>query len=411
MTLSLGKGFLVPVLMGSTLTYMGLYTTSAFADKDDTFNFVVDSHYELDNNLFRLPDGSALPANAERSDNIWDNNIGFSIDKDYSLQKFKFDYTHESVKYDNNTFLDFEANNYVGAWLWAITPGLTGTLSSKRTTDLVPFLDYRTASNPNIFNQNKRLTKEQLFNFDYSPHNVWHLLGGVSRLDVENSQDFAEQTSYKQTQVEVGTKYTFPSNSYIMFKHRNRNGDQAENLAPTVLVSPGFKEREEELSAFWLASGKSRVSANFGHVTRDDDQFSIRDFSGYFGGVNYSWDVTGKINLAVDLSRRIGSYQGQFSSYNTVDRLSIKPTWAVTSKVSVNASALVSKRRFLGSGPLGSDNREDNGVYYAVGADWTPRSTIKLGVALQHDVRNSNATTFDADYSANIASIYGQLFF
>lgn len=407
MTLSWGKGFLVPVFMGSTLTYMGLYTTTALADKDDTFNIVMDSHYEHDSNLFRISDSTTLPTNAERSDNVWDNNVGFSIDKDYSLQKFKFDYTHESVKYDNNSFLDFEANNYFGAWLWAITPGLTGTLSSKRTTDLVPFIDY---GQNQVFNQNKRLTKEQVFNFDYSPHNVWHLLGGVSRLDVENSQTFVQQTSYKQTQVEAGAKYTFPSNSYIMYKHKNRTGDQSENFAQ--LVSTGFKEKEDELSAFWLISGKSKASANFGHVTRDDDMFSVRDFSGYFGGINYAWDITGKVNLTVDLSRRIGSYQDQFSSYNTVDRLSIKPTWAVTSKVSVNATALVSKRRFLGDGYNPSPNsREDSGLYYAVGADWTPRSTIKLGVALQHDVRNSNATTFDGDYSANTASIYGQLIF
>ncbi len=405
MTLSWGKSFLVPVFMGSTLTYMGLYTTTALADKDDTFNIVLDSHYEHDSNLFRLPDGQNPPSSAERSDNIWDTNVGFSIDKDYSLQKFKFDYTHESVKYDNNTFLDFEANNYFGAWLWAITPGLTGTLSSKRTTDLVPFLDYRAA-----FNQNIRVTKEQVFNFDYSPHNVWHLLGGYSKLDVQNSQPFVEQTSYKQNTVELGTKYTFPSNSYIMFKHKNRNGEQAESFAS--LISTGFKEREEELSAFWLISGKSKASANFGHVTRNDDMFSVRDFSGYFGGINYVWDATGKVSVAVDLSRRIASYQDAFSSYNTVDTFSIKPTWAITSKVSLTATALTSKRRFLGDGYLPSPRtREDSGVYYAVGADWTPRSTIKLGVALQHDIRNSNDVVLDRDYSANIASIYGQLIF
>ena len=368
MTFSLGKGFFVPVLMGSTLTYMGLYTTSAFADKDDAFNIVVDSHYEHDSNLFRLPDNIQSPT-GDRSDNIWDTNLGFSIDKKYSLQRFRLDYAHESVKYDNATFLDFEANNYFGAWLWAVTPGLTGTLSSKRTTDLVPFLDYQT------FNQNKRITKEQVFDFDYSPHNVWHLLGAYRKLDVQNSQTFLPQTSYKQDTVEIGTKYTFPSNSYVMFKHKNRNGEQAENFAS--LISTGFNEREEELSAFWLISGKSKASANFGYVTRNDDMFSVRDFSGYFGGINYAWDITGKVNLTFDLSRRIASYQDSTSSYNTVDTFSIKPTWAVLPKVQVSATALVSKRLLLGDGFIPStQNREDKGRYFAIGADWTQRSTI-----------------------------------
>lgn len=405
MTLRLGKGFFVPVLMGSTLTYMGLHTTTAFADKDDTFNVIAETHYEHDSNLFRLPSGLASPT-GDRADNIWDTNLGFSIDKKYSLQRFRFDYTHESVKYDNADFLDFEANNYFGAWLWAVTPNLTGTLSSKRTTDLVPFLDYRSTNS-----QNKRTIKEHIFNFDYSPHNVWHLLGGVSKLDVQNSQsDFFQENSFKMNSVEAGVKYTYPSNSYFMYKHKIRNGDQTENANPLVQVSNGFKEKEDELSMFWLISGKSKASANFGHVSRDDDQYGFRDFSGYFGGVNYSWDITGKVNLTVDLSRRVAAYQDSSSSYNTIDALSIKPTWAVLPKVKVSATALVSKRRFLGDGPVASSfTREDDGRYFAIGADWTPRDTIKLGIALQRDVRDSNDP--NRDYSANIASINGQINF
>jgi exopolysaccharide biosynthesis operon protein EpsL len=401
----LGKGFFVPVLMGSTLTYMGLHTTTAYADKDDTFNIVAETHYEHDSNLFRLPD-HVQPPNGDRSDNVWDTSLGFSIDKKYSLQRFKFDYAHESVKYDNADFLDFEANNYFGAWLWAVTPNLTGTLSSKRTTDLVPFLDYQ-----NTNSQNKRVIKEHVFNFDYSPHNVWHLLGGVSKLDVQNSQsDFFQENSFKMNSVEAGVKYTFPSNSYFMYKHKVRNGDQTESVFNSV--STGFKEKEDELSMFWLISGKSKASANFGHVSRDDDQYGFRDFSGYFGGVNYSWDITGKVNLTVDLSRRVAAYQDLTSSYNTIDAFSVKPTWAVLPKVKISATALVNKRRFLGNGPNpGFGTREDEGRYFAIGADWTPRSTIKLGIALQHDVRNSNDPIIDRDYSANIASINGQINF
>lgn len=405
MNLRLGKGFFVPVLMGSTLTYMGLHTTTAFADKDDTFNIVLDSHYEHDSNLFRLPDGQPSPS-GERADNVWDNSLGFTIDKKYSLQEFKFEYAHESVKYDNADFLNFQANNYYGAWLWALTPNLTGTLSSKRTVDLVPFIDYRNATPT----QNKRITKEQIFNFDYSPHNVWHLVGGYSKLDVENSQTFLPQTSFKQDSVEAGVKYSFPSSSYFMYKHKVRNGEQAEN--PAGFISTGFTEREDELSAFWLISGKSRASANFGHLSRDDDQYNFRGFSGYFAGVNYAWDITGKVNVTFDLSRRVASYQDSTSSYNTIDTFSVKPTWAVLPKVKVTATALVSKRRFLGDGYVVAPNtREDQGRYFAIGADWTPRDTIKLGIALQHDVRNSNDLLIDRDYSANVASINGQINF
>jgi exopolysaccharide biosynthesis operon protein EpsL len=389
------------MMMGTAIINSVTYTTTALADKDDTFNFTAGSLYMYDTNLFRAPGGVDPPFGAERSDSMLKTNIGISIDKDYSLQKFKFDYWHEETKFNNNDFLDFNGNNYNAAWLWAVTPGLKGTLSSKRTVDLVPFIDFQG------FTRNVRTTKFQNFDFDYSPHNKWHLLGGVSKLDVENSQVFIQEQSFKFDGVEAGVKYTFPSESFFKFMVRRRDGDQA-SLA-TSLVSDGFKEDEQELSMFWLVSGKSRIISNLGHLKREDNDYSVRDFSGWFGGINYAWDITGKLNLSVDLSRRIAAFQDFTSSYTTIDTIAVKPTWAVTSKIKVSANAQYGHRKFLNDGVLENFGREDHMVSYGVSADWMPRETIKVGVNLRHEERDSNAV--NRDYSADIASINGQLTF
>lgn len=390
------------MMMGTAIINSMTYTTTAFADKDDTFNFTAGSVYMYDSNLFRAPAGFNQPnPEAERSDSILKTNIGISIDKDYSLQKFKFDYWHEETRFNNNDFLNFNGNNYYGAWLWAITPNLKGTLSSKRTVDLVPFIDFQTAT------RNIRTTEFQNFDFDYSPHNKWHLLGGVSKLDVENSQVFIQEQSFKFKGVEAGVKYTFPSESFFKFMVRRRDGDQA--AIPSLLVSDGFKEDEQELSMFWLVSGKSRIVSNLGHLKREDNDFSVRDFSGWFGGINYAWDITGKLNLTVDLSRRIAAFQDTFSSYTTMDALTVKPTWAVTSKIKVSANAQYGHRKFLNDGVQENFGRNDDMVSYGVSADWTPRDTMKFGVNLRHEERDSTAP--NRDYSADIASISGQLLF
>ena len=396
------RSTLFKTMMGTAILTSTTYTAPALADKDDTFNFTAGSVYTYDSNLFRAPAGFNQPnPEAERSDSILKTNIGISIDKDYSLQKFKFDYWHEETKFTKNDFLDFNGNNYYGAWLWAITPGLKGTLSSKRTVDLVPFIDFQTAT------RNVRTTEYQVFDFDYSPHNKWHLLGGVSKLDVENSQVFIQEQSFKFKGIEAGVKYTFPSESFFKFMVRNRDGEQA--ALPFALVSSGFKEDEQELSMFWLVSGKSRILSNLGHLKREDDDFSVRDFSGWFGGINYAWDITGKLNLTVDLSRRIAAFQDTFSSYTTIDTLTIKPTWALTSKIKVSANAQYGHRKFLNDGVQENFGRNDDMVSYGVSADWAPRDTIKIGVNLRHEERDSNAV--NRDYSADVASISGQLFF
>ena len=381
--------------------------TSAYADSDDTINFLIGTDYSHYDNLFLLPDGTSPSANGERSDNVLRTNFGIKVNKKYALQTFKFDYTHIDNKYDNADFLNFNANNYKAAWLWSLTPSLSGNLSSERKVDLIPFTDR------NSNTQNIRTLELQMFDFDWSPHNVWHLLGGYTKLESINSQTFLQETSFKLNAVEVGVKYSFPSDSFVALKLRKRNGDNQE-ISLSRQVGKGFSENEAELSALWRLSGRSKLAANLGHNVHADDTYALRDFSGYYGGVNYSWDPSAKLNIGVSLTRKLSSYQDDASSYTVNDVLSIKPTWALTSKISLGGSVSASKRKFLGDGSsLASTtaSRVDDGFTYGVEANWTPRSTMRFGISLQHNERNSNDVALNRDYSSNTVGVNGQLTF
>lgn len=399
------------VLMRFTLTISCLFfyfvATSAYADSDDTINFLVGTDYRHYDNLFLLPDGQSPSGGGERSDNVLKTNFGIKVDKKYSLQEFKFDYSHLDNKYENADFLNFNSNNYKAAWLWSLTPSLRGNLSSERKVDLIPFTD----RNENT--QNIRTIELQMFDFDWSPHNVWHLLGGYTKLESINSQTFLEETSFKLNAAEAGVKYSFPSDSFVALKLRQRNGENQE-ISLSSQVGKGFSENEAELSALWRLSGKSKLAANLGHTVHTDDTFTLRDFSGYFGSVNYSWDASSKLNIGINLTRKLSSFQNDASSYTVNDVLSIKPTWALTSKVNLGAYASASKRKFLGDGPLAAStasSRVDDGFIYGVDATWAPRSTMKFGLSLQHNERNSNDVVLNRDYSSNTVGLNGQLTF
>ena len=380
--------------------------TSVYADSDDTINFLIGTDYSHYDNLFLLPDGQSPTGDAKRSDNVLRTNLGIKVNKKYALQTFKFDYTHIDNKYDNADFLNFNSNNYKAAWLWSLTPSLKGNLSSERKVDLIPFIDNRNSNT-----QNKRTIEMQMFDFDWSPHNVWHLLGGYTKLESVNSQTFLQETSFKFNAAEAGVKYSFPSDSFIALKLRKRNGENQEvNISNQI--GKDFSENEAELSALWKLSGKSRLTANLGRNVHTDDTYGLRDFSGYFGGMNYSWDASAKLNVGVDLTRKLSSYQDVTSSYSVNDVLSIKPTWALTSKITLGSYATMSKRKFLGDGPSANattPTRVDDGVTYGVQASWAPRSTMSFGVNLQHDERDSNFA--NRDYSSNTVGVNGQLTF
>ncbi len=385
-----------------------ILATSAFADEGDVFNTILGTNYFHDSNLFRLAPGvQPLGEGAQRSDNIWRTNAGFSLRKKYSLQEFQVDYMHVETKYDNAKYLNFNANNYKATWLWALTPRFKGSLSTDRKVDLVPFFDFTNTSVRNV-----RTAESQNLDMDFSPHDKWHLLGGFTKLDVQNSQPFLPQTSFKYDAVEGGIKYQFPSFSYFSLKIRNRQGENQEtNFAS--FVGKGFKEDEQELNMFWNLTGKSSISSNFGHVRHIDDTFAVRDFSGLFGGINYKWDPTSKLNLTFDIYRKLASYTDLTSSYTVYDAFSFKPTWSVTPKIFIRGNFLVAKRRFEGDGPvnLTSNDRLDNSIGYGIGIDWVPRSTIRLGINLQHDERDSNYAIRNLDFTSNSASFNGQLTF
>lgn len=384
-----------------------LAVSSAYADSDDTINFLIGTNYKHYDNLFLLPDGQNPGGGAERSDNLLKTNFAIKIDKKYSLQEFKFDYFHLENKYDNADFLNFNSNNYKAAWLWSLTPSLKGNLSSERNVDLIPFTDRDRNSNV----QNIRTIEMQMFNFDLSPHNVWHLLGGYTKLNSINSQTFLQETSFKFNALEAGVMYSFPSDEFVALKLRKRNGENQEiNLSNQT--GKGFSENEAELSGLWKLTGKSNVFANLGHNAHADDTFALRDFSGYFGGLNYSWAASAKLKLGINLNRRLESFQDVTSSYVVNDELSIRPAWALTSKITLAGYVSASKRKFLGDGPSsisGTSTRVDDGLRYGVEATWVPRRTVRLGVNLQHDERNSNFA--DRDFSSNTVGVNGQLTF
>ena len=383
--------------------------TSAFADQDDTINFVAGTDYRYYDNLFQLPnDVTPLGRGAERSDNILKTTLGIDIKKKYGMQTFMVNFSHVDSRYDNADYLNFKANNYKTAWIWALTPSLTGSLSAERNVDLLSFSDYRNTNTQNI-----RTNELQLLNFDWSPHHVWHLIGGLTKLKSLNSQAFDQETSFKFDATNVGVKYSFPSDSYVMLDFRKRNGEnQAINLSNQI--GKDFSEDEAELSTVWNLTGGSKLSSNFGYTSHSDDAFALRDFSGYFGGLKYTWSPRAKLNVTVDLSRRLASYLDVTSSFTSNDALKVQSNWLLTSKVKLTGFASISKRKFLGDGPgpltaLNSVRRVDDGETIGAEISWVPRSGINIAANIQHDERDS--TFADRNFSSNTVGVNGQLTF
>jgi len=376
-----------------------LLSFDAYADDEDTLNFIAGVSRQHDNNLFRTN-------SAESSENITNTYVGVRLDKSYSLQRLKLDFTVTDNKYQDNDFLDFKSEDYKAAWLWSLTPYLTGTLSAERKQQLNDFKDLGFSTVQNI-----RTTENQHFEADLSPHGNWHLLGGFTRSEQTNSQTFNAESDFTMNSVDAGLKYVYRSGTAVTLMGHDRSGEYSNRQSNVAsLFDTGFDETEVETKLDWLITGKSKVNLRLAHVKREHDSFSQRDYSGGQGRADYTWTPTGKLQFVVSAYRQLASFQTNDANYTRTDTLNFSPLYSITSKITARANANISERSFLGNGPIPSTGRVDKEKSATFSIDWAPYRSVSLGANVQRSSRTSNVSNL-LDYSDTSAGLSANLYF
>lgn len=400
------KGFKVFLICWLSST-ISLFAPNTLADEQDPLNFIVGVSRMHDNNLFRL-------SKNERSDNITSAYAGIRLDKQYAQQRFMFDFTLTANRYQNFGVLDFNAKDYKVAWLWSLTPYLRGTVSLDRKQTLNSFQDFQDNSLRSIRNLSVR--EIQHFEADFSPHNVWHILGGFTRVTQKNSNEsnsnnaFIGQNSFTSNAIDAGVRYNFRSGSSVAALSHFRKGEYDDGSASRVFDN-AYDEREAETKLDWTVSGKSRLNARAAYVTRDHDNASRLDYSGLEGNVDFIWTATGKIKLALFASSNLSPFQTGYSAYTRETTFGMKPIYAFSSKINFNAHADVTKRTFLGEGstPQIGQDRQDWSKSAGIGVEWMPMRSLTIGGNLEYSRRNSNIDDFD--FTDTTAGVNANLFF
>jgi exopolysaccharide biosynthesis operon protein EpsL len=392
------------------LVLLFLASSPVRADSLDVFNVIASVSRSHDDNIFLLSDGvdpRPFVGRSERWDDITETAIGFRIDKPYSLQRFKFDYTLRDTRHQNYEFLDFKARDYKAAWLWALTPYLTGNLSADQTQTQSGFSDYR-----GYQRANNVTSESQRFDADFSPHGNWHLLAGVAKYKSTNSQTFNEDSSNTTKAFDGGVRYAFPSGSAFTLMVHERQGDYGRKVPDTFnQLDTGFEERETEARLDWLLSGKSRINLAASYVDHEHDHLSRRDYAEPAGSATYTWTPTGKLQISLSASRSVASFQTSTSSYTTNDTVSLSPVWMATDKINLQASIGAATRKFRGNGVVGAPDigREDKSKFASLQMSWAPYRAVSFAGTLQHSSRESNLVGLDFD--DNTAELSAQLSF
>ena len=385
----------------------GMLVQSAAAQQGESLPLklalVLGGSVTWDANVFRLP-GSVSPLTTvgkpNKDDRITTTYVGLRIDKSFAQQRFQLDVTQTATRFNSFSFLNFDALDYRGAWLWSLTPRVSGMLSFDHKQTLAPFTDYRG------FQRNISNTDNRRFNVDGWLAGGWHLLLGLFDGETKYTQVFLPQTSSRSNGAEAGVRYLAASGSSITATRRSSKGTTLNQpLDPVNFIDDGFRLQESELQSTWLVSGKSTLNGRLAWVQRSHEHFAQRDFSGMAGNLDYIWTPTAKLRLAVSARRDIGAWWDLDSSYTVSDTLSFTPTWQVSTKTALRMRLDCAQRDYRGPvianpGPL----RRDTVCSAGLGADWTPLRYVTFGANLQRDRRSSNYGAFEFDDTIAVVS-------
>lgn len=371
--------------------FLNLSSSQVMADELDTLQFRASINKAYDDNLFRR-------STNETSEQITRSTLGVKVDKSYSLQRVILDVWVIDNKYDKNDYLDFVGKNYSATYLWTLTPSFTGTLSSRQTEAMNNFGDFLNNQ------QNVRTIINNEFSTKYSPHKVWGLIFGVSQTKVENSQVFTAITDFDAKGLDYGVSYDFASGAYVKFLAHNRSGGLSQRpLDPINAFDNGYKENEYELDLFTQDPGRSSLSAKVGHLSREYDNFKVRDFESFIGNVSYNLIITGKIKGNFILTRTATPFETVNSTYSVTDTLSSRLTYDFSSKIEAGLNLRYSERDFEGRERFDTSGRNDKEHSYGGFITWNPTRSIGLSLNSVKSYRDSTVSRFD--YEDTLTSV------
>lgn len=362
------------------------------------FDVVVGASLRNESNLFKSPIRQV-------SDTVGTGYIGLKVDRSYAQQQLQLDITQNTVKYDQNSQLDFRGLSYNGAWLWKLGSRLDGALRADRAENQVPFEDSLGNNQRNI-----RITEKYAFSADWWATGGWHLIGTIAKEDQTSDQSVRIQPDFQSNSFDAGIKYLFPSGNSLSAVRRSIKGDYV-NQAGVVASNSDYTEDQSEFSISWRPSGKSSLTGRLAWLERDNSDLAFRDFSGPLTDITYGWTPTGRLRINLSGSRRTGPLQDASFSYTETQTFSLGATWELTPKTSLNLTMAQSDLRYKGSGPVPpiGPARSDTTNITQLELIWIPLSKVTVRASLQYQDRSSNIPL--QDFDATIATINGSLRF
>ena len=389
-------------VLALTFNFCGNSAAQAQASQpqQNVFTLQAGGGEEYDSNVFRLPDSAdneTVLGTTGRADWITQGYVGLQVDKPYHQQEFRLNASAYKYWYQQFSYLNFDATDFKGNWLWHFTPELSGNLSADRQQQLINYADYTDYTQRNV-----QTTYDYVYTLDWQAFGGWHTVGSAALTGRHNSFSYTAQSSYRSDYGEAGFKYVLRSGSYIEAVAQRTYGVYLDQPLDEVnLIDTGYHENGGELRFKQFSPPGAVFSGIYlaaGYLSRVETNIYQRDYDGWTAHFQGAWNPTQKIAVKLSGGRDVSQYTTAYSSYDIINSLSLTPQWAVSDKVTVRAEydySIVDYEQAVLPSPSG---RKDILHTYQLGLEWTPYRFADISAVIQDGGRLSSYVGTDYQY-------------
>lgn len=358
-----------------------------------------------DNNVFRLSpslDSSQAIGSSRRSDTIFTTSLGFALNVPVSLQRFQLGYVWFDSRYRNFKDVDHRGHTARAAYLWAITPRLTGEFAYQEQESLASFA--------NIQGRRPDLVTSRMANANaaWMATPSWRLHADLNATQVEHSENRA-LNDLETGSAEAGVAYVTAQENRIGVAVRGERGRTPdERLLFGLPFDNEYTQTGLGVQGRWVVTGHSRFDGRADYIRRQYEQVSQRNFSGPTFRATYTWTPTGKITVATTAQRDIAPLEDITTSFALVTAFTVRPDWAVTDKINVRGNFGYARWEYRGDPTLGLDF-EHRVRSAGISVLYRPATRISISGGVARETRTS--TLVNGDYKVDIATLEARIGF
>lgn len=388
--------------------------TGVMAQEPNPYYIGASQAVTRESNIFRAPEGQP-----ESSDTSSTTSLLAGVDQPFGRQRLLADATVRRNVYRNNDQLD-HTGYAAGVNLdWETIESLSGRLGYTVRQNLAR---YGADLGPAITSKNLEKSQEFTARGQYGTASLLSIEASYvgRRLDF-SAPEFAFQ-EFRQNAARLGLLYRPGGLLTLGLAGRRTVGEYpfAIELVPGTFQADDFTRNDVDLTAVWLVTGQSTVSARLSYTRERHELVTSRNISVSTGAISWDYKPTAKLAFTTEVIRDTGaetafarsSQSGAPAVSNNAplsSTLFLRALYEATAKIQLEASGrfverdLVNTRSIPGLPASGSDRRTE----YRLGLTWTPTRSLLFGCSVGQDKRTTSSA-LSYPYTANVASCLGQ---